>query len=161
VQALARASSILSSTDWKGAPLGEIFNREFGNQMLGSVVVTGCDIVINAEAALQFALIVHELATNALKYGALSVPEGSISVSGSVTQDNGISQFSLKWTERGGPRVAVPVRKGFGNVILFDLPRAFGMQIDIQYDPAGLIYTLSVPIGIIASAQSSGADSRA
>ena len=92
-------------------------SRRFLNENLGR---SCCDIVVNADAAHQFALIIHELATNALKYGALSVPRGRISILGKVKQASGVSQFSLTWSEKGGPPVAKPTRKGFGSVILFD-----------------------------------------
>ncbi len=150
LQALARAHAILAGAAWEGAPLWEILKREFGEDFSHSVEVTGCDIVVNAGAAHQFALIIHELATNALKYGALSAPAGRISVAGSVEEANGASQFSLMWSESGGPPVAEPARKGFGSVILFDAAKQFGMDISVKYDPKGLSYKLRVPMRDIA-----------
>ena len=120
LQALARTHAILAGAAWEGAPLPEILKREFGEEFYKYVKIRGCDIVVNADAAHQFALIIHELATNALKYGALSVPSGRISILGKVKQASGVSQFSLTWSEKGGPPVAKPTRKGFGSVILFD-----------------------------------------
>lgn len=84
LQALARAHAILAGAAWEGASLSDILAREFGDEFAECVDVTGCDVVVNAAAAHQFALIIHELATNALKYGALSVAGGRISVAGKV-----------------------------------------------------------------------------
>lgn len=145
LQALARTHAILAGAAWEGAPLPEILKREFGEEFYKYVKIRGCDIVVNADAAHQFALIIHELATNALKYGALSVPRGRISILGKVKQANGASQFSLTWSEKGGPPVAKPTRKGFGSVILFDAAKQFGMDINVQYDTTGLRYELRVP----------------
>ena len=143
--ALARTHAILAETAWEGAPLDEILKRELSG-FANSVHVTGCDIVANAAAAHQFALIFHELATNALKYGALSVPGGRISVTAEVTQAKGAPQFSLLWNESGGPPITEPARKGFGSVILFETAKQFGMEVTVTYDPGGLKYALRVPL---------------
>jgi two-component sensor histidine kinase len=150
LQALARAHAILAGAAWEGAPLREILKREFGEEFTDSVNVSGCDIVVNAGAAHQFALIIHELATNAFKYGALSVPGGRILVAGNVAQANDASEFSLMWRESGGPPVTPPSRTGFGSVILFNAAKQFGMDIDVNYDPLGLRYELRVPMQHIA-----------
>jgi two-component sensor histidine kinase len=150
VQALARTHAILAGADWEGALLSEILSREVGDEFSTSVAVTGCNILLSADAAQQFALIIHELATNALKYGALSVAGGTVTAVGNVVHAAGAAEFSLLWTEHGGPLVAQPTRKGFGSVILFDTPKTFGMQVSASYDPDGLSYALSVPMHIVA-----------
>jgi two-component sensor histidine kinase len=159
LEALARTHDILAGAAWEGAPLREILKREFGEDLSNSVDVSGCDLVINAAAAHQFALILHELATNAVKYGALSAPGGRVSVAGSTARANGTAQFSLLWSESGGPPVAKPAHRGFGSVILFDAARQFGMDIKVDYDPKGLSYELHVPMKNIAP--SKAADSAA
>jgi PAS domain S-box-containing protein len=146
LQALARTHAILAGAAWEGASLGEILKREFGQDFSRYVAVSGCDITVNAGAAHQFALIIHELTTNALKYGALSMPSGRISIVGNVERANGASQFSLLWSESGGPPVAKPTRKGFGSIILFEAAKQFGMDIDVKYAPKGLSYELRVPM---------------
>ena len=155
LQALVRTHAILAGAAWEGALLQEILKREFGEDFSDLVDVTGCDIVVSADAAHQFALIIHELTTNALKYGALSTPAGRISVVGSVEEANGASLFSFMWRESGGPPVAKPTRKGFGSVILFDTSKRFGMDISAKYDPKGFNYELRVPIQNIAPTKSS------
>lgn len=146
LQALARTHSILAGAAWEGAPLAEIFKREFGADVAGAIQIEDCDILLNADAASQFSLIIHELTTNALKYGALSLPGGRVTITGKVKPLNGASEFSLLWCESGGPLVTKPTRKGFGSVILSDAARQFGMEVTLDYDPQGLRYKLCVPL---------------
>lgn len=146
--ALARTQAVLAGKAWEGAPLQEILKRELSDDMK-SVDVTGCDMLVNASAARQFGLIIHELTTNAIKYGALSVPSGRISIAGDVRQANGAPEFAFLWRESGGPPAAAPARKGFGSVILFDAAKEFGMDVHAEYDPKGLSYEVRVPLGRI------------
>lgn len=100
--------------------------RQLLSQQLASfserVSISGCDVAVSPTAAQQFALIVHELATNALKYGALSAPQGRVAIDGTIERANGAAQHLLfMWKETGGPRPSVPSRKGFGSVILLDV----------------------------------------
>jgi PAS domain S-box-containing protein len=153
VEALALAHTILAGASWEGAPLVEILKRELG-EFAKDVNASGCDIVINARAAHQFALITHELATNALKYGALSASGGRIAITGNVEQLNGASLFSFLWKESGGPLVLQPTRKGFGSVILVDAAKQFGQRIALNYEPDGLSYELIVPLSQIEASTS-------
>ena len=139
----------------QGAPLDEIIKREFGEGISSSLNVSGCNIIANARAAHQFALIIHELATNAFKYGALSVPEGRISIAGDIEQTNGAALFSFLWTKRGGPQVTKPTRKGFGSVILLDAARQFGQRVVANYEPHGFTYELHVLMHDIEPSQAS------
>jgi PAS domain S-box-containing protein len=149
LHALARAHSILADAAWEGAPLAEIIKREFVDVEASAYATVSGDIVVNDGAARQFALIFHELATNARKYGALSVPGGRVSIAGDVARTNGSATFSLSWSESGGPPVAKPTRKGFGSTILFDAAKHFGMDVGVKYDPDGLTYELRVPMQTI------------
>lgn len=146
LKALAQAHRLLAGAAWEGAPLSEIIKREFGDSISNSLNVSGCSIVVNARAAHQLALIIHELATNAFKYGALSVPEGRVSITGNIEQTNGAAVFSLLWTESGGPPVTKPTRKGFGSVILLDAAKQFGQHVIANYEPHGFVYELHVSV---------------
>ena len=148
LQALAAAYSMLTDTAWKGAPLGEIIKRELAG-FSDLVSVSGCDVVLNAQAVQQFALIVHELATNAAKYGALSASAGHISIEGSIERANDRGIFAFLWVESGGPKVIAPKRKGFGSSILLDSARHFGESVKLDYDSQGLRYELRVPLHAI------------
>jgi len=135
--ALARAYYLSSGSGWTGAWLREIvegevagFSERFSTQ--------GCDVRLKSSAAQQFALIIHELATNALKYGALSSPNGRVFIE-CKAQNNG---FSFTWREIGGPPADAPVNKGFGTVLLIDMAKQFAAAVKLDYLPEGLFYQL-------------------
>jgi two-component sensor histidine kinase len=134
------------------APLRTVIDGEltgFGNQ----VELDGCDILLTARAAQDFTLIVHELATNALKYGALSTTNGRVTISG---HESAPGMFVFTWEERDGPSVALPGRKGFGQTILNDLARSFCIDVKLAYDPQGLRYELIIPVDRVADVTFAG-----
>jgi len=146
--ALARTHAMLADTAWVGASLKEIVAEEVTG-FVHQVSVSGCDLVVNTPTAQNFALIVHELATNAVKYGALSSPEGRIRIDGSIEAVGGKGQFRFVWRELGGPLVIAPTRKGFGTEILSRLAKSFGEKVEAVYRPEGLTYELVVPLSVI------------
>jgi two-component sensor histidine kinase len=75
-------------------------------------------LVLSAKAAQNFALAIHQLATNAAKYGALSTATGRVDISWSIAKMNGSRQFTFRWQERGGPPVSPPAQKGFGSTVV-------------------------------------------
>jgi two-component sensor histidine kinase len=157
LHALARAHRMLAEASWTGAPLVQILKEELA-PVSQSVTMNGCDIVIDTPAAQHFAMIVHELATNALKYGALSVPGGRISIEGSTEQINGDTLFRFLWSEHGGPPVVVPSRKGFGTAILIDAAKQLAQNVSVNYNPNGLRYELQVPLRTIQASPSPRAE---
>lgn len=141
LNALAQAHAMLAEGAWEGAPLAEIIKREL-NGFSSNVSVSGCDIVLSTPAAQQFALMVHELATNAVKYGALSAANGRVSIEGDIRRTNGDGLFSFVWEESGGPRVSAPKQTGFGSSILLDAAKHFGQHVALDYSPQGLTYEI-------------------
>ena len=109
-----------------------------------AMAVNGCDVPIGGSAVTSFALLLHELASNAAKFGALSSPSGSVSLDCSVRQD----ELLLTWTEHGGPRLkGQPANKGFGSFLTDATVRSqFGGQISRDWRPEGLIVQLSLPL---------------
>src|SRR5206468_1488537 len=85
----------------------------------------GCDTMLSPSAAQNFALILHELATNATKHGALSVPGGRVEVMGATIRSDSEDALYFQWRELGGPPATGPTRKGFGSKILFDMAQEF------------------------------------
>ena len=108
------------------------------------VSVRGCNIVVNTPAAQNFALIVHELRTNAVKYGALSSPSGHVTIDGLIEATNGKGQLRFRWNESGGPPVVEPTRKGFGSAVLLETAKRFGRAAAAVYHPEGLTYEFRV-----------------
>ncbi len=147
LMALSRAHTMLAKATWAGAPLADIIREEL-NGFLDQVSVSGCDLTVSTPAAQDFALIIHELATNAIKYGALSSPHGRVAIEGSIERE-GKGQFNFQWKEMGGPPVITPTRSGFGSVILLKLAAQRGKDVRLDYAPDGLVYELRFDLGTI------------
>jgi PAS domain S-box-containing protein len=113
------------------------FSRQVG--------VTGCDVVLRPEIAQDFTLILHELATNALKYGALSAAAGTVRIAG---RRHGAT-YRFTWTESGGPKVTPPKEAGFGSTILTGVARGFATAVELEYAPTGLRYVLTTELSRI------------
>lgn len=117
----------------------------------GRVTLRGCDVVLAAPALHQFALIVHELQTNAMKYGALSNAAGRVEIDGHVEGSGPMAQFRFVWRESGGPRVVPPGRRGFGHTILYRSPTYDGARVSMDYRPDGFCYRYSIDLARIAA----------
>ena len=153
--ALSIADSMLADAAWKGAPLTKIVQRELAG-FSNHLNLSGSDIVVNTLAARQFALSAHELATNSVKYGALSVSAGRIAVALDVQRASGDGTLSFLWKETGGPKVLPPKRKGFGSVILLNGVKQFAGEVALEYEPDGLRYAARFPLSSIEAAQQVG-----
>lgn len=147
LMALSRAHTALARDVWKGTRLSEIIKQEL-NGFSRQINLTGCDIAINTTAAQNFALIIHELATNAIKYGALSSLDGSIVIEGK-TNINGRPRFKFRWKELNGPPVRIPTRQGFGSTILLKLATQLSKDVKLEYAPDGLAYELRLDLSVI------------
>ena len=143
IHALARAHSLLSATTWQGASLRELVEGQLltGTVAASQLVIDGPDVDLAPEPALHLALVLHELVTNAHKYGALSVPTGNASLR--WTRARG--QLLLEWQERGGPPVVPPQRRGFGSALIERSLRAEGGGAEAEYAPEGLTWRLRLP----------------
>jgi two-component sensor histidine kinase len=150
LMALSHAHSMLAEAAWTGAPLDQIIRDEL-QAFADHITISGCEVLVNTPAAQEFALIVHELATNAAKYGALSAPTGKVAIEGKVEGVNGQQIFAMEWRESGGPPVRRPRRKGFGSAILVEGARKFGRHAELRFEPQGLSYELRLPLSSIAA----------
>jgi two-component system, chemotaxis family, CheB/CheR fusion protein len=119
------------------------YNAREGEQ----VRVSGPTVRFHSKAAETFALAIHELATNALKYGALSRPIGRIEISWRIEQGTEPAELVFEWRERGGPPVALPPHKGFGTELLErTLAFEFKGQTTMAFNPKGLECTITIPL---------------
>lgn len=148
--ALGKAHDILLSGEGEGADFGAVLASALAihdDRQPDRFRISGPPIELGAQAALSLALMLHELATNAVKYGALSVPAGHVTVAWDVVAEAGEPTVRLTWREAGGPRVAPPGRKGFGSrLIERGLMGAVGGVVRLDYDPAGLVCRLVAPL---------------
>lgn len=141
--ALARAHDLLTAERWAGADLATVASRSLAAVVAdtGRVAVEGPRVRLRPPAAVTFALVFHELATNALKYGALSNDEGVVSLVWSLSDDGAV--LNLTWRETGGPHVAAPSRRGFGShLIERGLSAEAGGKVRLDYGSGGLTCTI-------------------
>ncbi|KQT52404.1 MULTISPECIES: PAS domain-containing sensor histidine kinase [unclassified Aureimonas] len=147
---LARAHDVLTDANWVGASLREVINRTVGPH-LGEAgnrfELDGPDVMLKPKAALAMSMALHELCTNAVKYGSLSVDGGRVGIAWRTQPVQGGERLRLVWTERGGPPVAKPSRKGFGSrLIERGLAAELGGDVEIAFDPRGVICTIDAPL---------------
>ena len=147
-EALVRAQDRLTAADWKLTDLFDVTRGALETfSQDGRVSVVGEPVQIGARAALSFTLVLHELATNALKYGALSVPEGRIDVSWRVLSIEAGRELVFEWREVGGPTVLPPTRKGFGSRLIGTMGKGFGGRSELSYDASGVTWRVEAEVG--------------
>lgn len=148
--AFGRASDLLTAANWAETPLRDVIDTALGPYRTGEgrFDVSGPPLVVKSRQALALSLAIHELATNALKYGALSVPGGHVSIAWTAEDDRGTGRFAFVWQELGGPPPSEPASPGFGSRLVSRvLEDDFGGSVEISYGPAGLICRLTAPLG--------------
>jgi PAS domain S-box-containing protein len=120
LHSLAAAHDVLSANDWRGAELGALLRHQLSIYVTGQrIVLRGMPVHLGAEFAAPISLIVNELATNALKYGALSAATGVIDISWRIDEnDEGGRSLQFEWREQGGPPARPPVKSGFGSTLI-------------------------------------------
>jgi two-component sensor histidine kinase len=153
LMALARAHDLLTRREWQGVSLDELVRRTiapYGAQLGSSRIdMKGEHIELPPNTAVVLNMVLHELATNAAKYGALSKPEGVVSVHWTIDRQPGMEpHLSLEWTERGGPPVnPSPQRRGFGmRLIERSLASEMGGASKLEFAPTGLRCTMRLYI---------------
>lgn len=147
IAALGRAQDILTSADRESADIRDVVDAAIAPLLdrPDRVVVKGDSAQLTSEQSLGLSLAIHELSTNAVKYGALSSGEGRVVIAWSI-DDNG--QFDFRWTEQDGPPVIAPKDQGFGfHLITRVVPAYFDGQAKLEFLPSGLVYGLSGGLG--------------
>ncbi len=145
VRALARAHDLLARDRWAGASLADVAAQELAAQIAsGQATVLGPPLTLLPEAVQPVSMVLHELATNAAKYGALSVPEGHVALVWRLGA--GDDPLRIDWTERGGPAVAEPTSTGFGTrLIEVTVSTQLGGSVRFDWEGAGLSCAISLP----------------
>jgi len=150
LQAISKSQTAIESGGFIGATLEEITRLEF-EAFSGRIEAKGPEVFLNPRAAQTFSMLLHELATNAIKYGALSSPAGKVSVAWSVEPDDGDAQFRFRWLEHGGPPVTPPTRKGFGSILIEKLmAQDLGATARVDFARDGLRYEIDVALSALA-----------
>jgi two-component sensor histidine kinase len=145
VQALAANQDLLVQNQWHGASLEDLVRAQLAHfaDLIGSrITAHGPTLHLNAAAAQALGLALHELATNAGKYGALSTDAGRIDVGWQLDSDT----ITMSWTERGGPPVRPPERRGFGTTVIEAMAKqTVSGKVQLNYAPSGLEWRLTCP----------------
>ncbi|MDH0873038.1 MULTISPECIES: sensor histidine kinase [Agrobacterium] len=149
LRGLGMSIRALAEVQWQGLPIRKLIETHL--DVFGTVaerfVLAGDDFMLSPEAAQNFGLVVHELTTNSIKYGALSAPSGKITVRWEPVEKDGRQMLHLVWTETGGPPAQEPSRKGFGTtVIKRHAEGAFGGNVTTEYRESGFEWALEAPM---------------
>lgn len=162
--AFGRSLDLLIANDWRGARIDELVRSElkaFGVLDGMQISVNGPPLGLTPEAARNIGLALHELATNASKYGALSVPGGKVAVHWELANRGERQRFRMTWREAGGPMVTEPKRWGFGRQVIQQLTaQALSGKVTHQFAPDGVRWTLDIPAAFIVSTQSGSTSAR-
>ena len=147
LQALVRSHDLLTRKNWQHADLSEVaeaamapLKEERGHRF----AISGPPVSLPPTTAVPMAMIMHELCTNALKYGALSNDTGRVTINWTTRADQGGTAISLIWSESGGPAVQPPEEEGFGTRLIANLCRQLGGESNFRYPPSGLVCHLSI-----------------
>jgi len=136
LDAMASAHTLLTATRWRGADISDVAAAELGGLAPGQARWSGPEVILNPRATNALTLALHELATNAVKFGALSTETGRIDVTWTVRPEGG---FILTWQERAGPPVAPPTHRGFGSTLLERVTgRELGGEARVEFRPDGV-----------------------
>ncbi|WP_165838693.1 sensor histidine kinase [Roseicella frigidaeris] len=160
VAALARAQTLLTESRWMGADLNAMLRGELdpflGNAGSTRVILDGPPLTVSPMAAQPLSMTLHELATNAAKYGSLSAPGGTLELRWAV--DPAQDRLRLRWAESGGPPVAGPPRgRGFGSrVIRTTIHDQLGGEVTFEWQPTGLVCLMELPLGRVVTRAESG-----
>jgi two-component sensor histidine kinase len=147
IQSLKASHDLLVESEWRDVPLAELVRAQlahFGPILDSRIIVRGPDLMITAAAAQAIGMTIHELATNAGKYGALSNSTGHIDITwGFERADAGGECFRMEWSEGGGPTVVPPTRRGFGWSMLSELTKmSLGADVTLEHAPTGAVWRL-------------------
>jgi two-component sensor histidine kinase len=145
--ALAEAHNLLSQERWQGSELADVIRRVVQPYVLSNperIKMFGPSVPLSPRLAVVLSMIVHEIATNAAKYGALSNESGHVAVDWEVLEDDTVRRLRLIWTEAGGPPVVAPVQRGFGSRLIERSARdQLGGEATVDFLPRGVVYTVT------------------
>lgn len=153
IMAFAKANDLLTGQNWEGASLGDVLaisaQTHAGNEP-GRFVSHGPVVRLSPKTALALSMAMHELATNAVKYGALSAPGGRVLATWTVEDAPGQGErLKLEWREEGGPPVSPPARRGFGSrLVERGLAAELGGTVEVLFEPAGVVCRIDAPLDL-------------
>jgi len=149
IQSMAAAHALLSESRWHGVGLSDLVRHQLAPYATdANAAVSGPDVMLSAAETQALAMVIHELITNAAKYGALSTPTGSVSLDWDQTPGaDGTPRLLMTWRETGGPPITAPSRSGYGTSLIRDLiPHELGGKVELELAPAGVTCRIEIPL---------------
>jgi PAS domain S-box-containing protein len=150
LQAISEAHGLLSDHEWGEIRLSALLKKQLSPHVRDydtQIEIHKDEILLGPDQAVGLGLVLHELATNAYKYGALSVPKGRIIITARGHQEETGRVLNLTWAEVGGPPVAEPGRRGFGSILIErSLDKVMGSSVKVEYLPAGVTALVRLPL---------------
>lgn len=153
--ALGRAHDLLLQARWTSADLGKIVRdatEAFDNPDVPKFTITGPDVRMTSGAVIAMAMTLNELCTNAIKFGALSVPAGRVDIAWRA--DPTTQRLQLTWSEKNGPTVRAPDKRSFGSRLIETLGRQLSGEVHLTYEPSGFTYAFEVPLASLTKSAS-------
>lgn len=158
IRSMSRAHSLLTQSRWEGVSIDSLLQEELDAYRMhqGEIVLEGPAVSLTPKAALAVSLAIHELATNAAKYGAFSIPSGRLHVLWRIVDDAGLE---LVWSESGGPVVTTPKHRGFGSTLIERaLALETGGQSSLDFQSAGVVCTVRLPLTALHTVAKASSD---
>jgi PAS domain S-box-containing protein len=150
ISGLGACQDLLIHSEWKGVDLAELVRAQldpFRDLFDHRILLAGPTVRLNARAAQAIGMAMHELATNAAKYGALSYDDGLVRIGWSLAAAEDAPQFCMRWLEEGGPKVVAPTRKGFGQKVLVSMvEQTVKGEVEVDYRETGISWKLMSPV---------------
>ncbi len=149
IQSMAAAHALLSESRWHGVGLTDLVRHQLAPYATAAnAAISGPDVMLTAAETQALAMVIHELVTNAAKYGALSTPSGRVSLDWDQMPDpDGAARLLLAWHETGGPPIAAPGRSSYGTSLIRDLiPHELGGKVELALAPAGVTCRIEIPL---------------
>lgn len=147
---LAASQDLLVKSDWRGAEISDLVRSQlahFGNLIGTRVTWDGPSLWLRPAAAQNIGMALHELATNAAKYGALSDDKGCVRIEWDIVDAGEQTCFEMRWSERGGPAPEPPKKRGFGHTVMVEmLMRALDAEVRLMYPSSGVVWELAAPL---------------
>jgi two-component sensor histidine kinase len=148
IQSMAAAHSLLSKSRWGGVGITNLIRHQLAPYTTdANTSLNGPDVMLTVAESQALAMVFHELVTNAVKYGALSSPEGSVAVSWDCTGDDLTAVLRILWRELGGPPIVAPVQSGYGSGVIRNLiPYELGGTVDLTFPSDGAWCKIEIPL---------------
>jgi len=149
IESIAAAHALLSESRWSGAGLTDLIRDQLAPYTTeANTTISGPDVMLTSAETQAVAVVMHELVTNAAKYGALSRPDGRVSVTWDRANADASAILTVTWRELGGPPIAAPVQSGYGSSLIRDLiPHELGGTVELIFSSDGACCKIEIPLG--------------